>query len=592
MANHDSTTIPPAVDEGIEALKEYLGSTHETVLASIPPLDDEWARFKLILPTDYLDVDRVLTIGFGKDFPRSGLTLKLSPSPELDWPHTLYDMVCLFGIGQKPPYGNPKAIVLKTMGRFSHLITLVIKGSDPLARQKEFDSEVVNYWAYQLKATSQQLILLNRPRDSGFLYVLSDQRWRPGRGEQYHWLANDARALQDHLARLTGIKEVIKAPVRAAYYLKLISIPSVKLPSASGLKKWLTPHIDPSEIKDFEAWLQNSNKLTLRWLIFKLPGNNLTIQSIAIVDSAIKAPSNVLYGKRSDRKKGHGNNRPHVADKLLQASIHQVTSEAIHSRNPAYSTRGISKKKVLMVGLGSLGSKVTMELVREGIEDIYLIDPDRLADGNLGRHILGADDLGRQKVIALQEMINRDMPLVKVRSEDTFLQIQLLQDMNFLDQFDLIVITTADRWSEELLGVRKKDGGKWGLVQGWSEPHALVGHVLSQPGTSTSDSSPLFDDAGNFKHSFTEFPDHGYIPLPGCGAGFIPGGPLGLSQIAAMIARVSIDILTDADAAPSWHYWIGDTSQITELGGAYKGPALPDGITSAIFKQKWPDTNG
>lgn len=587
MVEKDNKSLPTEICEGVKALKQYLGNTHDVILTQTESKDGQLARFQLILPTDYLGKDRTLYIGFGKSFPQDGLKLELSPSPGLDWPHTLYDSVCLFGVGQNPPYGDAKAVVLSTMSRFSKLMELVIDGSDSEARKREFESEVTTYWRNQLTASDQQLILLDHSTKSGPLYVLSEQRWRPNQGGHYYWFAKDAIALQHYLARLTGTKEAIKYPAQAAYYLILSTVPDIKLLSAASLVKWLSSHIDLDEMKAFEKWLNESRKFDLRWVVLQLPAEELTLHSIVLFNHAVKESAHITYGRRADKRPPSVSNQKN-SDKMLYASTHEISRETIHSRNPAYKSSCINQKKVLMVGVGSLGSKVTMELVKEGIENIHLLDPDYLADVNLGRHVLGADDLGRQKVIALKEMINRDMPFVNVSVDSTYLLLRLINNPDFLDQFDLIVVTTADWWSEKDLGQLKSAGGNWALIQGWSEPYTIAGHVLTVPSDSTHDITQFFDSKGNFTHRFTEFPDQGYIPIPGCGAGYIPGGPLGLTQIAAMITRASLEVLTGTETNPTWQYWIGDTSIAAEYSGTYIGPTLPKGMISGTFKSEWP----
>ncbi|WP_422911805.1 ThiF family adenylyltransferase [Pseudomonas sp. MAC6] len=53
--------------------------------------------------------------------------------------------------------------------------------------------------------------------------------------------------------------------------------------------------------------------------------------------------------------------------------------------------------RVVCVGVGSLGSTVALQLARSGVGHLTLIDPDHLVSANLGRHVLGADDLGLPK---------------------------------------------------------------------------------------------------------------------------------------------------------------------------------------------------
>ena len=47
----------------------------------------------------------------------------------------------------------------------------------------------------------------------------------------------------------------------------------------------------------------------------------------------------------------------------------------------------LSKIKVLVVGLGGVGSIVPISLVRSGVKNITIIDKDKVEDSNLNRQI-------------------------------------------------------------------------------------------------------------------------------------------------------------------------------------------------------------
>jgi molybdopterin/thiamine biosynthesis adenylyltransferase len=72
------------------------------------------------------------------------------------------------------------------------------------------------------------------------------------------------------------------------------------------------------------------------------------------------------------------------------------------SRNP-YEREALVGRRVSIIGCGSFGSALADMLVRAGLGQITLIDPETLAIGNIGRHVLTRRDLGRPKVHALAE---------------------------------------------------------------------------------------------------------------------------------------------------------------------------------------------
>lgn len=71
-------------------------------------------------------------------------------------------------------------------------------------------------------------------------------------------------------------------------------------------------------------------------------------------------------------------------------------------------------KCVVLVGVGSVGSFVAMELARSGVGAFVLIDTDILEIHNICRHQCGFDDLGRYKVDAVKDKILNINPNAKV----------------------------------------------------------------------------------------------------------------------------------------------------------------------------------
>src|SRR2546428_12923680 len=72
----------------------------------------------------------------------------------------------------------------------------------------------------------------------------------------------------------------------------------------------------------------------------------------------------------------------------------------IFARNPR-EHEVLSGKCVAVIGCGSFGSAIAEMLVRAGLGQVTLIDPDTMRAENLGRHMLVQRDLGGPKAEAL-----------------------------------------------------------------------------------------------------------------------------------------------------------------------------------------------
>lgn len=107
----------------------------------------------------------------------------------------------------------------------------------------------------------------------------------------------------------------------------------------------------------------------------------------------------------------------------------------IPSRAEMYSrSKGIlevdilSNKRVMIVGLGSFGSQIAIELAKAGVGEFALFDFDRVELHNLARHTCTIKDLGRLKTDAIKDAIIGKNKLAKVN----------LFPINITDQDDLM----------------------------------------------------------------------------------------------------------------------------------------------------------
>ncbi len=91
--------------------------------------------------------------------------------------------------------------------------------------------------------------------------------------------------------------------------------------------------------------------------------------------------------------------------------------EAIFKREEDLKTchyANLANIKVILIGLGSIGSKIAVELVRNGITNMILYDPEFLEPENLIRGPYASDLLGFPKVIALKHVLDRIAPDIHI----------------------------------------------------------------------------------------------------------------------------------------------------------------------------------
>jgi len=101
----------------------------------------------------------------------------------------------------------------------------------------------------------------------------------------------------------------------------------------------------------------------------------------------------------------------------------------------------IRNGKVLVVGVGGLGSPAALALAMAGVGTIGLIDPDVVELSNLQRQILHQTaDLGRPKVVSAREKLLRLNPAVEVIAHHERLQAENLPRL--FRPYDFIIDAT------------------------------------------------------------------------------------------------------------------------------------------------------
>jgi len=108
-----------------------------------------------------------------------------------------------------------------------------------------------------------------------------------------------------------------------------------------------------------------------------------------------------------------------------------------------YSSQ-IIDSKILIIGIGALGSMIAEMLVRGGANNIILIDHDKIEIGNLTRDTLTLDDIGRYKTDALQERLVKISPYVKARTITSKFESVNANEANKIDDAKIVIDCTGN----------------------------------------------------------------------------------------------------------------------------------------------------
>ena len=126
---------------------------------------------------------------------------------------------------------------------------------------------------------------------------------------------------------------------------------------------------------------------------------------------------------------------------------------------------GIESKRVAIVGVGSVGSKIAEILLRSGVIRLTLNDGDVMLPDNIERHVLDWRDVGVRKVHALKRRLLRIVPGADIEVFDANLNWQRSArnhstNISAIARSDVIVDATGDPASSLLLGAIADENGR------------------------------------------------------------------------------------------------------------------------------------
>jgi hypothetical protein len=142
--------------------------------------------------------------------------------------------------------------------------------------------------------------------------------------------------------------------------------------------------------------------------------------------------------------------------KPLVISYTVIHEQSSVSRISDTEATALSARRVAIVGCGSVGSKIATMLARSGVSKFTLVDDDVLLFGNLVRNDLDVTDVGRHKVDAVAERIERlvanaDIICRKIALGSQEASSSMESVLEAIGACDLIIDATADATAFNLL---------------------------------------------------------------------------------------------------------------------------------------------
>ena len=164
----------------------------------------------------------------------------------------------------------------------------------------------------------------------------------------------------------------------------------------------------------------------------------------------------------------------------------------------------LGNAKVLLVGLGGIGSTVLQHLAASGIGKIGLVDQDTIALSNLQRQtIYTYQDIGRKKVSVASNFVKKLNKNVDVTEYDFFLKTNDSDATKIIGEYDVVLDGTDNIEARELINQHCLTQHKpliFGGVSGWE---GLVSLLIYQNSAcfkcifTSSEERPAFFDCSS-----------------------------------------------------------------------------------------------
>jgi molybdopterin/thiamine biosynthesis adenylyltransferase len=232
-------------------------------------------------------------------------------------------------------------------------------------------------------------------------------------------------------------------------------------------------------------------------------------------------------------------------------------------------------------------------LAMAGVGRVLLVDNEELTWANVGRHVLGAESVGKNKAKSLADQLQKSYPHSQIDGFDMALEEFAETNSNLVRECHLIISATANWESENILNLRQvREEITQPIMYVWTEPHACAGHAVHvAPG------GPCFrcgfDPSGRPKLELTVWPsDKRQQREPACGAAFQPYGPVELMGTISAGASLALDSLLGKLHSATHRIWAGPQTQLLEAGGNWSEEWLKKHADRAEGgfqeRQNWP----
>lgn len=237
---------------------------------------------------------------------------------------------------------------------------------------------------------------------------------------------------------------------------------------------------------------------------------------------------------------------------------YHINPETIFRRVKGYQVERLQEKSCLILGCGSIGSRVAELLLKSGVGTMTLVDKDELRAGNVSRHVLGLDFIGQNKAVALKQFLHKRNPYAKIGTYSADIVYAPEATSEMIGRSDIVVSCMGNDAAELFISSAGLADSK-PIVFCRSYLEGRLGQIfLSQ----LPEYSACFNCASLFLNSPScpvprppEIPYKELVGLDGdCGSAFLPASGIDLDLVSIHGARMTLAILQGENL--SANYWL------------------------------------
>ena len=533
---------------------------------------------------EFGDDEYEIDILLPKLFPWRPIRIAVFPNKFPTWPHVERDgVLCLMRSSDDLNLTDPAGVLKYLLRETSNLILRVKDGK----ANKDFQEDILSHW----RRCKNRIISLIEPNPPSRVIKLC-------RLPYDYVIADDEHFLRNWMATRYGrMPREFNVEAACLVWLDSPPIPSKYPKDGESLSRLLCSAIKGSDKVIHDTISGGADELVIA---FGMSTDHGPAVTCAVASNGGAPVRDLLVPPGRGDRKGAASMKATLMRSLRSAEVRTESVERadpswIHGRDSNPHSADLRKKKVAIVGCGSVGSSVLMHLAKAGVGKFYLIDHDSLAWPNVGRHELGASAVGYKKAEALASKIRVDFPHANAIYFNMDIAEFLDNYPDFHEYVDL-VISVASSWGADQRVDAWQHGAKPAVpvLYGWLEGHASAGHAVLIGGP---------PDSIRFGFDSTGLPNFRVIKgthlgptgrEPGCGGEFQPYGPVELAMVNGIIANLALEALLEDVTEPCHRVWVAPERLAKAVGDEWTPDFLRDpGPLSRhgfVFERPWPRT--